>query len=345
MKEDILNLTYDELKEFLSNLKEPKFRADQIFYELHLGKKISDISNIPKSLKDTLKDHFDDNVIKIIKVQTSSDGTLKFLYQLLDGNLVEGVLITYKFGNTLCVSSQVGCKMGCKFCASGKGGFIRNLTAGEMVGQVIVVNKYLKGTIKDRKIANIVFMGSGEVLDNYDNLLRFLDIITDKHGIYYSERNISVSTCGLVPKIYALADSKRKVNLCVSLHASNDNVRKLIMPIAGRYGMDEIIKACKYYFDKTGRRILFEYIMIRGVNSDLKYAKELAGKIKGLNAIVNLIHLSSVEENSYKECTPSEMKAFAKVLRDNKVQVTIRRSLGTDIDAGCGQLRSRFLGK
>lgn len=343
MKEDILSLTYDELKQVLSDLKQPKYRADQIYPELHNGKTLDEISNIPNELKVLLKERFDDNVLEIVKTQTSKDGTKKFLYKLRDGNLIEGVLMSYTFGYTLCVSTQVGCRMGCKFCASGLDGLVRNLTAGEIMSQPIVVNKMLGGTTKERKVTNIVLMGSGEPLDNYDNVIKFFGLATHKLGLYYSERNISLSTCGLVPKMYALADSGYKINICLSLHASNDDTRHQIMPVSRGFSIKELIDSCKYYFEKTNRRILFEYILIDEVNSSKQNALELAKLIKGMNCIVNLINLNEVKENSFKRCLPETSKAFYEVLKAHNINVTTRRSLGNDIDGACGQLRRKVI--
>lgn len=343
MKESILSLTYEELKTELVNLGEPKYRAEQIYYELHNGKKLSEISNIPQTLKQKLLESYEDNTIEIIKVQTSNDGTQKFLYKLADNNLIEGVLMQYKFGYTLCVSSQVGCRMGCKFCASGLDGLVRCLQAGEIMGQVIVANKYLCGSVKERKITNIVLMGSGEPLDNYENVLKFLDLATNKYGLYYAERNISLSTCGIVPNIIKLADSGYKINICLSLHASNNETRKSIMQVAKGYEITQVINACKYYFEKTGRRILFEYILIDNVNSSKQNALELVKLIKGLNCIVNLINLNEVKEIDLKRCSVETQKIFAETLKAHGINVTTRRSLGNDIDGACGQLRRRYI--
>ena len=343
MKESILSLTFEELKQVLVELNQPKYRAEQIYYELHNGKKLEEITNIPKELKQTLLERYEDNVLEIIKVQKSSDGTQKFLYKLADGNLIEGVLMCYNFGYTLCVSSQVGCRMGCKFCASGLDGLVRNLQSGEIIGQIIVANKYLQGSVKERKVTNIVLMGSGEPLDNYDNVLKFFNIATNKFGLYYSERNISISTCGLVPNIIKLADSGYKINLCLSLHASNDNVRHEIMPVSKGFTINQLIDACKYYFEKTNRRILFEYILISGINSNKEHALELAKLIKGMNCIVNLINLNEVKENNLKRCDEKTQKTFAETLKEKGINVTTRRSLGNDIDGACGQLRRRYI--
>lgn len=343
MKEDILSKSYNELKQILADLKQPKYRADQIYYDLHNGKTLDEISNIPNDLKQQLKELYDDEILKIIKVQKSSDGTQKFLYQLRDGNLIEGVLMNYNFGYTLCVSTQVGCRMGCKFCASGLDGLVRNLSSGEIMAQPIIVNKMLGGSCKDRKVTNIVLMGSGEPLDNFDNTLKFFELATFKLGLYYSERNISLSTCGLVKNIYKLADSGYKINICLSLHASNDDVRHQIMPVSKSTNVEELMKACKYYFEKTNRRILFEYILIKGVNSLKSHALELAKLVRGINCIVNLINLNEVKENDFKRCSQEEVNNFFNILKQQKINVTTRRSLGNDIDGACGQLRRKHI--
>lgn len=343
MKEDILSKTIEELQQLLTSQGQPKYRAEQVYYELHNGKKINEISNIPQTLKAYLLENFNDEVITIIKTQTSSDGTKKFLYKLSDENIIEGVLMQYKFGYTLCVSTQVGCRMRCKFCASGLDGLIRHLTAGEILGQVIEVNKMLEGDCKNRKVTNIVLMGSGEPLDNYDNFLKFLELATSKYGLYFSERNISISTCGIVPKIYALADSKFNINICISLHASNDQVRHELMPISQAYTIREVIEACKYYFAKTNRRILIEYILIHEFNSLEQHAWELARLLRGMNCIVNLINLNEVKENNFKRCPKEVSQRFFDILKQEKINVTMRRSLGNDIDGACGQLRRKHI--
>ena len=343
MKEDLLSLSFEDLEKLMVDMGEKKYRAQQIFFELHNGKTLNEISNISKELKDKLLERFDDKLIEIIKTQVSTDGTKKFLYKLRDGNLIEGVLMQYKFGFSLCVSSQVGCRMGCKFCASGLDGVIRNLTSGEIMSQVILVNKLLGGSVKERKITNIVLMGSGEPLDNYENVLNFFKIATNKFGLYFSERNISLSTCGLLPKIIDLADSGFHVNICLSLHASNDEIRRQIMPVSKAYKIADLIKACKYYFEKTNRRILIEYILIDKVNSSVENALELAKLLKNFNCIVNLINLNEVKENNFKRCNPETSQAFLQTLKQNGINATLRRSLGNDIDGACGQLRRKVL--
>lgn len=340
---DIQSLTLEELADIMLSLGEKKFRAEQVFHDIMLGKQIDEISTISQELKDKLKEQFLDKPLTILTQKKSNDGTSKFLYKLSDGNIVEGVLMCYKFGNTLCVSSQVGCRMGCKFCASGLDGLVRNLTAGEIVSQVIAVNKLLGGTLQERKISNIVLMGSGEPLDNYDNLIQFLKIATCNRGLNFSERSISISTCGLVPKIYKLADSGFKINICLSLHASNDDTRRQIMPVAKGYTVAELLDACDYYFEKTGRRILFEYIMIKDVNSSTEHALRLAKLLSKRNCIVNLINLNEVKENNFKRCSEETINHIAEILKSYNVNVTTRRSLGNDVDGACGQLRRSYI--
>lgn len=345
MKESLIGFTYQELQDLVVSLGDKKYRAEQIFSGLHNGKKICEMSNLPKSLVEQLLEKYDDETIEIVKEQVSSDGTKKYLYKLRDGNVVEGVLMGYKFGYTICVSTQVGCRMGCKFCASGLDGLVRNLTSGEIMGQIIKVNTLLGGDIKNRKITNIVLMGSGEPLDNFENVVNFLEIANDKHGLNFSDRNISLSTCGLVKNIYKLADIGRQINLCISLHAPNDTIRHRIMPVSQSCTMDELLSACEYYASKTNRRILFEYIMIKNVNSSRENALELAKKLAGHNYMVNLINLNEVKENDFKSCSQEAIDNFARVLKDYKINVTTRRSLGKDIDGACGQLRRKYIKK
>jgi len=341
--DNLLNYTYEEVENIVLGLKEPKFRAKQLFEGISQGKSISEITTLSKVLKETLLQTYADFPLKLHTKLVGKDGTVKYIYELADGNIIEGVYMSYKYGNTLCVSTQVGCRMGCKFCASGLDGLIRNLTPGEILGQVIEVNKLLEGDIKNRKVTNIVLMGSGEPLDNYDNFIKFLELATCKYGLYFSERNISISTCGIVPKIYELADSKFNINICISLHASNDQVRHELMPISQAYSIREIIEACKHYFAKTNRRILFEYILIHEFNSLEQHARELARLLRGMNCIVNLINLNEVKENNFKRCPKEVSQKFFDILKQEKINVTMRRSLGNDIDGACGQLRRKFI--
>lgn len=339
---DILSLSYNELVEYMTKLGQQKYRAGQIFSAIQSGKKIKDITTISKDLKEKLYENFTDTNLEIFSSKHTNK-TTKFLYKLCDNNIIEGVLMEYNHGKTLCVSTQVGCNMHCAFCASGIDGLIRNLSAGEILAQVIEVNKFLGGDIKNRQITNIVLMGSGEPLDNYDNVIKFLHNVNDENGINISIRNISLSTCGLVKKIYDLADENLGVNLSLSLHASNDTIRKQLMPVANAYSIKEVLNACKYYFDKTGRRFIIEYIMIDKINSSLTHAKELVNLLKGLTCHVNLIKVNPIKEKAFFPPSKKQIYEFEHYLNANGVSATVRRTLGDDIDGACGQLRRKFL--
>ena len=282
---DLYSQNLEELAGIVKEAGEPSYRAKQLFSAFACGKTVDEITNIPGKFKQYLKQNYITDVLQILETKVSKeDGTIKYLYKLHDGNIIEGVLMSYKHGNTLCVSTQVGCRMGCAFCASGLEGLVRHLTPGEILAQIVVVNKLLGGDIKNRKITNIVLMGSGEPLDNYDNTIKFLDLVNDKDGINIGLRNISLSTCGLAPKIKALADSGYHVNLSLSLHASNDEVRHKIMPVSKAYTIEEVIDSIKYYFEKTGRRIVIEYTLIKGVNDSETHAKELSKLLRGIKS-------------------------------------------------------------
>lgn len=341
---DILSLTLEELEKVAIDAGEPKYRAKQLFSAFACGKVVDEITNIPAKFKAYLNEHFVTTPLKIIEKRVSKeDGTTKFLYELFDGNIIEGVLMNYKHGNTLCVSTQVGCRMGCAFCASGLDGLVRHLSSGEILAQVVTVNRLLGGDIKNRQITNLVLMGSGEPLDNYDNTIKFLELVNDKDGINISFRNISLSTCGLAPKIKSLADSGYHVNLSLSLHASNDDIRHSIMPISKAYAMTEVLDAIKYYFKKTGRRIIIEYTLIKGVNDSELCAKELASKLKGIVCLVNVIKLNEVKEKDFVSPKRSEVYNFAEKLNKYGQEATVRRTMGDDIDGACGQLRKNFI--
>ena len=342
--EILLDYSLKEMEEKLVNLNEKKFRAKQVYLGLYQGKSFNEISNISSDLKQKLSENFISKPITIIDKKFSSDGTVKFLYKLFDNNIIEGVLMKYKYGYTLCVSTQVGCRMRCAFCASGIDGLIRNLSAGEILGQVIEVNHFLEGDLDDkRKVTNIVLMGSGEPLDNYDNVKKFLELVSDNEGLNFSERNISLSTCGLVDKIYKLADDNLKITLTISLHAPFDEMRKELMPIANKYSISEIMKACKYYFDKTGRRVVFEYVLIKGVNTTIECVNELRKILHGFSYHINVISLNNVEEKQLKGTTREEALEFVKQLEKHKLSATLRRTMGQDINGACGQLRRKFL--
>lgn len=342
MKNIIQDLGYNKICELVAGLGEPKFRAKQLYTGLTQGKKISGISVLPKSLKDRLLSEFEDSSVEIIQTLTSSDGTEKYLFRLADGNVIEGVLMKYKYGNTQCVSTQVGCRMGCKFCASTLGGRVRDLTSGEILSQVLLINS-LHAKAKERGVTNIVLMGSGEPLDNYGNVVEFLKNVTSPDGINISARNISLSTCGLVDKMYALADEGLPVNLTVSLHSTTDSERARTMPIANKWTIAEILKACENYFDKTGRRYIFEYALIEGENCDERHADELIALLKGKSCHVNLIRLNEVKERSLAAAGEKAAYRFLGLLEKGGLSATLRRRTGADIGGACGQLRVSYL--
>ncbi len=340
MKSVLQDLSYSELENSILSAGEKKFRAKQLYEGLMQGKKISQI-NVPQTLRAELLKSYEDEPVKIIKTLTSSDGTEKYLFGLADGNVIEGVFMKYKYGNTQCVSTQVGCRMGCKFCASTLGGLVRNLTAGEILSQVLIVNALHGGT--GRAVTNIVLMGSGEPLDNYDNTVKFIRNVSAEGGINISPRNISLSTCGIVPKIYALADEGLPVNLTVSLHQTTDEGRARTMPIAKKYSIAQILEACAYYFEKTGRRYIFEYTLIDGENSGKEHAEQLVKLLKGRPCHVNLIRLNEVKERALKSAEDRQAYAFASMLEKGGLSATVRRSAGADIGGACGQLRANYI--
>lgn len=342
----LLDFDKQELYNTLEFLNLPKFRVDQIHNALFNGKDFGDSINVPKDIMEKLQSL--DYIMQPIKIRKTiasgnKDKTIKFLYDLSDGNIIEGVLMKYAFGNTLCISTQVGCKMNCAFCASGLNGFVRNLTCGEILGQIIAVNKYLGGNQKNRKITNIVLMGSGEPLDNFDNVKKFLKIITSEESFDISVRNISLSTCGIPSKIEELADLGYAITLCFSLHSSNDASRREIMPIARRYSIAEVIEALKYYHTVTNRRIIIEYTLIDGVNNSMSNAKELSVLLKNLPCHINLIKLNEVDGRNLKTPTQENCKKFLDNLNRFGLSATMRRSLGDDIEGACGQLRNKEL--
>lgn len=343
MKKIIQDLSFTELENLILSLGEKSFRARQLYDGLTRGKKISDI-NIPAALRDRLAEEYENEPVKIIKTLTAADGTEKYLFSLADGSVIEGVLMRYRYGNTQCVSTQVGCRMGCSFCASTLGGLVRNLTSGEILSQVLVVNA-LHSEGARRGVTNVVLMGSGEPLDNYENTVAFLKSVSAEGGLNISPRNISLSTCGLVPKIYSLADEGLPVNLTVSLHQVTDEGRARTMPIAKRYSIAEILKACDYYFGKTGRRYIFEYSLIAGENSDRAHAEGLIALLKGRPCHVNLIRLNEVKERSLRPITDKQAYAFAALLERGGLSATVRRSMGSEIGGACGQLRAGYIRK
>lgn len=337
---EYLGLYPEELKKVLEGMGEKAFRAGQVFSWLHKGASFDEMSNLSLALREKLKSSGVDQPVSIREVRESKiDGTKKFLFALRDGNCIEGVLMRYHYGCTLCVSTQVGCRMGCLFCASTLDGCIRNLTAAEILGQVMCANHTLNG----EKVHNIVLMGSGEPFDNYDEVIRFLHLVSHPDGLNISLRHISLSTCGLIDKIRAFADENLPVTLSLSLHAPNDAIRKQIMPIAKRYTVQETVNACKYYLEKTGRRIVFEYALIDGVNADEKQANELADLLRGMQCHVNLIPLNTVKERNLNGVTQKQVQAFLDVLTKRHISATRRREMGDDIEGACGQLRKKVL--
>ena len=339
------DLSFEQLNETLVSSGERPYRAEQIFRGLSSGKSISEITDISKDLRSKLLSVYEDKAVEIIGKQVSSlDGTVKYLFRLWDGNVVEGVLMKYKYGNTQCVSTQVGCRMGCAFCASGIGGLVRNLTSGEILSQITAVNAENGGTLDKREVTNVVLMGSGEPLDNYDNVVSFIKNLSSKNGLNVSPRNLSLSTCGIVPKIYDLANEGLGVNLTISLHDPFDEQRKKLMPIANAYKISEILDACSYYFDKTGRRYIFEYSLVKGQNDGDEHAKELIRLLKGRPCHINLIRLNEVKEKGLKGTSDKDAYAFLNKLSDGGLSATLRRRMGADIDGACGQLRRKYLG-
>lgn len=339
--EDIKSLELEELILQIENIGEKKFRAKQIYEWLHkkLCDNFDEMTNISKDLKQKLKENFEIHSVELVdKLVSKNDETSKFLFKLYDGNIIESVLMKYKHGNSVCISSQAGCRMGCKFCASTLDGLARNLFVSEMLSQIYYIQKY-----SGEKVSNVVVMGSGEPFDNYENLLKFINIITSDDGLNISARNITVSTCGIVEKIKELADKKLQLTLAISLHAPNDEIRKKIMPIANKYSIDEILNACKYYFDTTKRRITFEYSLIKGVNDSEENAIQLGKKLKGMNCHVNLIPVNSIKERDFTHSNIKYIQNFKNILEKFKINATIRREMGADIDAACGQLRKKYL--
>ncbi len=341
MKNILQDLSFTELENLMSELGEKPFRARQVYEGLMKGRKISELPAVPAELRAKLTEKFEDEPVKIINTLTSADGTKKFLFGLADGNVVEGVLMSYKYGNTQCVSTQVGCRMGCKFCASTLGGLVRNLTSGEILAQVLAVNAAEGGG--RRAVTNIVLMGSGEPLDNYRNVVKFLRNVSAEGGINISPRNISLSTCGLAPEIYKLADENLPVNLTISLHQTTDEGRARIMPVAKKYKISEILKACDYYFSATGRRYIFEYSLIGGENCAKENAEGLIKLLKGRPCHVNLIRLNEVKERNLAAVSKARAYAFAAELVKGGLSATVRRSMGSDIGGACGQLRNSYI--
>lgn len=340
---DIKSQDLPELKKTVEGLSEKPFRAKQIYEWLHKkqAESFQEMTNLSVSLREKLGRNCQIMSLKVLEVQTSKlDGTQKYLFALPDGNVVESVLMKYHHGNSVCISSQVGCKMGCRFCASTIGGWTRNLLPSEMLDQVYKIQKLSK-----ERVSNVVVMGTGEPLDNYDNLLRFIRMLSDEKGLHISQRNITVSTCGIVPRMYDLAEEDLQITLAISLHASNQKKREQLMPIARKYSLDELMKACRNYFEKTGRRLTFEYSLVGGENDSQEDAEELAHLIKGLNCHINLIPVNPIKERSFVQSDKKVIANFQNKLEKYQINVTIRREMGRDIDGACGQLRKSYIDK
>ncbi len=337
--EILQDYSYQELTKIILDLGEKSYRAGQIYRALSNGLKISEITEISKTLREKLLAKYYDEPVKLYKKFVSVDGTEKYLFSLYDGNVVEGVYMKNNYGNTQCLSTQIGCKMGCVFCASGIGGLVRNLSSGEMFATTCLVNRLGGGNVNKRAVTNIVLMGSGEPFDNYDNTIKYLRCISSKEGLNVSLRNISLSTSGLVPQIYKFSEENLPLNLTISLHNPFTSERAKLMPITKAYSVEEILKACEHYFNKTGRRYIFEYSLVKGENDSKKCADELVRILKGRPCHVNIIRLNEVKENSLKCTTEKETYAFCGYLEKNGLSATVRRLNGADIEGACGQLR------
>ena len=333
------SMTQAEIGTVLKALGQPAFRAKQVFSWLHKGvRSYEEMTNLPKALREALAEKYPLHIPRVVRRQESKkDGTIKFLWELSDGNCVETVLMRYHYGNTVCISTEVGCRMGCAFCASTIGGLVRKLEAYEILDQVLFTQQE-----SGQPISHIVLMGIGEPLDNFDNVMRFLELVNHPEGMNISMRHISLSTCGLVPMIDKLAEKKLQISLAISLHGPNDEIRNRIMPVNKAYPMDVLLDACRRYYDATSRRIHFEYAMIDGVNDREQDARELLRRLKGLQAHVNMIPLNHVEESPLKPSTRQAVQRFQKILEDGGIPATVRRTLGGDIDASCGQLRRKY---
>lgn len=339
MKQHLRSMTQPELQQLLKTLNQPAFRAKQVYEWLHKGvRSYEEMTNLPKALRDALESDYPLDPPQVVRKQESKkDGTVKYLWQLSDGNCVETVLMRYHYGNTVCISTEVGCLMGCAFCASTLGGLVRKLEPYEMLDQVLFTQ-----LDSGLPISHIVLMGIGEPLDNFENVMRFLELVNSPEGMNISMRHISLSTCGLVPGIDRLAEKKLQLTLSVSLHAPTDQIRNTIMPVNKAYPIDQLLDACRRYYETTGRRISFEYAMIDGVNDTPEAAKTLLRLLKGLPAHMNLIPLNHVEESPLKPSTRQAVQQFQQLLEQGGVPATVRRTLGSDIDASCGQLRRKY---
>ena len=341
MKKDLKSLNLEQLTEELLGIGEKKFRAKQVYSWIHenLVDSFDEMTNLSKDLREKLNENYTLNSMDAVAVQTSQiDGTQKYLFRLHDGHVVESVLMRYHHGNSVCISSQVGCLMGCRFCASTIGGKVRDLAASEMLGQIYKIQKLSK-----ERVHNVVVMGTGDPLDNYDNLVQFVKMLTDENGLNISQRNLTVSTCGIVPKIRQLAEEKFQITLALSLHATTQEKRKQLMPIANKYDLKEVLDACHYYYEQTGRRITFEYSLVGGVNDTKQDAEELTRLIGKFPCHVNLIPVNPIKERDFVQPNKQECQAFRNKLEKNGINATIRREMGRDIDGACGQLRKSYL--
>jgi len=338
LDKNLKSMLPEELSELLKSMNQPSYRAKQIFKWLHSGVRTWDeMTDVPKSLKSMMSESYSLGNPEIVKRQLSKDGTIKYLFELEDGNCVETVLMKYAHGNSVCVSTQAGCRMGCVFCASTIAGLVRNLTPGEIIGQIIAAQRD-----SGYKISNIVLMGTGEPLDNMENVMKFITLVNHPEGLNIGQRHISLSTSGLCEKIDILAELKLQITLSVSLHAPFDEIRNNIMPVNRAYGVEKLITTCERYFEKTGRRISYEYAMIKDVNDSEECAKKLASLLKGSGSHVNLIPLNSIEESPLKPSKPETVRRFQDTLTKAGITATVRRKLGSDIDASCGQLRRKY---
>ncbi|MBQ7954271.1 MAG: 23S rRNA (adenine(2503)-C(2))-methyltransferase RlmN [Lachnospiraceae bacterium] len=340
-KKDIKSMTYDQVVSEMEEMGEKKFRANQIYDWMHvkLARNFEEMTNLSAALREKLAEKYEYTNLKALQVQESKiDGTKKFLFELSDGNVVESVWMKYKHGNSVCISSQVGCRMGCKFCASTLDGLERNLKASEMLDQIYAITR-----ITGERVSNVVVMGTGEPMDNYDNLLIFIELLTNDKGLNISQRNVTVSTCGIVPGIRKLAEEKLQITLALSLHSVTDEKRRQLMPIANKYSIAQLMEACAYYYEQTGRRLTFEYSLVGGVNDTNEDAEGLSRLAGPLNCHVNLIPVNPIKERDYVQSEAGRIQAFKNKLEKNKINCTIRREMGRDIDGACGQLRRRHM--
>ena len=340
---DLKSMTLQEMQEYMESIGEKKFRAKQIYewFHKHLALSLDEMNNVPKKLKEKIEQTQEIYGVKPVDCFISKiDGTRKYLFELYDGNIIESVLMKYKHGNSVCISSQAGCRMGCKFCASTLGGLDRNLTPSEMLSQIYYIQRDT-----EERVSNVVMMGTGEPMDNYDNVLRFLELITSEDGLNISQRNITASTCGIVPNMRRLAEEGLQITLALSLHGSSQEKRKKLMPVANKYELSDVLDACDYYFDKTGRRITFEYSLVAGVNDQPDDIRELTAILKRRNCHLNLIPVNPIKERDFKKPDRKNALEFKNKLEKNGINVTIRRERGSDIDGACGQLRRRHAAK